>query len=106
MIAAGVLIETNPSVLRCLCMPITVELFGIARSRAGVAQTTAVGHCLGDVLADLADRFPSLAESCIDGRRFRPGFAANLGGQRFVTSPEIPLADNDTVLIMGVDAGG
>lgn len=87
-------------------MPITVELFGIARSRAGVARTTAAGRSLGDVLADLAGRFPNLAESCIDGRRFRPGFAANLGGQRFVTSPDTPLADDDTVLIMGVDAGG
>ena len=87
-------------------MPITVELFGIARSRAGIAQTTAVGNCLGDVLVDLAKRFPQLAESCIDGRRFRSGFAANLGGQRFVTSPETPVSDGDTVLILSVDAGG
>ncbi|HUQ68775.1 MAG TPA: hypothetical protein VM165_04585, partial [Planctomycetaceae bacterium] len=63
-------------------MPVRVELFGIVRARAGVAATTAVGKTLGDVLANLATRFPTLAETCIDGRRLRPGFTANLGGER------------------------
>ena len=87
-------------------MQVTVELFGIARAHAGISQTTAEGDCLGDVLADLAARFPALAETCIDGRRLRPEFTANLGGQRFVTSPETPLADGDSVLLLSLDAGG
>ncbi len=87
-------------------MPVTVEFFGIARSRAGVERTTAVGSCLGDVLADLAARFPDLAATCIDGRGLRPGFTANLGGDRFTTSPEVPLRDEDTILLMSLDAGG
>lgn len=87
-------------------MSITVELFGIPRARAGVDRTTSSGSCLGDVLADLASRFPALAEACIDGRRLRPGFTANLAGQRFVTAPETPLTDGDTVLILSLDAGG
>lgn len=87
-------------------MQVSVELFGIARARAGVAQTTALGDCLGDVLADLAVRFPALAETCIDGRRLRPNFTANLGGQRFVTAPETPLQPGDTVLLLSLDAGG
>jgi molybdopterin converting factor small subunit len=87
-------------------MQVAVELFGIPRARAGVAQTTAVGHCLGDVLADLARRFPSLAETCIDGRSLRPNFTANLRGQRFVTAPETPLTEGDTVLLLSLDAGG
>lgn len=87
-------------------MQVPVELFGIARARAGVAQTTAQGDCLGDVLADLARRFPALAETCIDGRRLRPSFTANLGGQRFVTAPETPLTDGETVLVLSMDAGG
>lgn len=87
-------------------MQVAVELFGIARARAGIAQTTAVGQCLGDVLADLAGRFPALAETCIDGRRLRPTFTANLGGQRFVTAPETPLNEGDTVLLFSLDAGG
>ncbi len=43
-------------------MQVAVELFGIPRARAGVARTTADGRCLGDVLAELAERFPALAE--------------------------------------------
>lgn len=87
-------------------MQMAIELFGIPRARAGVAQTTAVGHCLGDVLADLAKRFPALAESCIEGRCLRPGFTANLGGQRFVTAQETPLHEGDTVMLLSLDAGG
>lgn len=87
-------------------MQVAVELFGIPRARAGVAQTTATGHCLGDVLADLAARFPELATTCIDGRSLRPNFTANLGGQRFVTAPDTPLAEGDTVLLLSIDAGG
>ena len=37
-----------------LRMRVTVELFGIARLRAGVSQTEAHGSNLGDVFSDLA----------------------------------------------------
>jgi molybdopterin converting factor small subunit len=87
-------------------MQIAVELFGIPRSRAGLAQTSAVGSNLGDVLADLARKFPPLAEACIDGRRLRPGFVVNLSAERFVTAPETPLREGDTVLLLSLDAGG
>jgi len=87
-------------------MQIAVELFGIPRARAGLAQTSARGKNLGDVLADLAKKFPPLAESCIDGRSLRPGYIVNLSAERFVTSPETPLRDGDTVLLLSLDAGG
>jgi molybdopterin converting factor small subunit len=87
-------------------MQVAVELFGIPRSRAGLARTTATGANLGDVLADLACKFPQLAETCIDGRALRPGFIANLNAERFVTSPDLPLNDGDTLLLMSLDAGG
>jgi molybdopterin converting factor small subunit len=87
-------------------MQVAVELFGIPRARAGLAQTSAVGKNLGDVLADLAKKFPPLAESCIDGRSLRPGFIVNLSAEQFVTSPETPLRDGDTVLLLSLDAGG
>lgn len=87
-------------------MQVVVELFGIPRERAGIARTTADGQCLGDVFAELASRYPALAESCINGRRLRPGFTANLGGDRFVTAPETALAAGDSILLLSVDAGG
>ncbi len=76
------------------------------RARAGVATTTAAGDCLGDVLADLAARFPDLATTCIDGRQLRPGFTANLDGQRFITDPDTRLEDGDRLLLLSLDAGG
>jgi molybdopterin converting factor small subunit len=85
---------------------VPVELFGIARARAGIAQTSAAGNNLGDVLADLARRYPPLAETCIDGRALRPGFIVNLGAERFVSSPETPIREGDTVLLLSLDAGG
>jgi molybdopterin converting factor small subunit len=87
-------------------MQVAVELFGIPRARAGTAKTTAAGECLGDVLADLAGRFPALAETCIQGRSLKPTFTANLGGQRFVSAPETPLNEGDTVMLLSLDAGG
>jgi hypothetical protein len=66
----------------------------------------AAGSCLGDVFRDLARRFPALAETCIQERCLRPGFTANLKGERFTTAPETPLNDGDTVLLMSLDAGG
>jgi sulfur-carrier protein len=87
-------------------MQVAVELFGIARARAGVARTTAAGQCLGDVLADLAVRYPNLAEACIVGGRLQPSFRANLGGQRFVSAPETPLSEGDTLLLLSADSGG
>jgi molybdopterin converting factor small subunit len=87
-------------------MQVAVEFFGIPRSRAGLARTTASGANLGDVLADLSRNFPSLAETCIEGRMLRHGFIANLNAERFVTSPDVTLHDGDTLLLMSLDAGG
>ncbi|NOZ40875.1 MAG: MoaD/ThiS family protein [Planctomycetes bacterium] len=87
-------------------MLIQVELFGIPRARAGVEKTTASGDCLGDVLADLATRFPDLAETCIEDRHLRTGYTANLCGERFVTDPETTLREGDLLLLLNLDAGG
>lgn len=87
-------------------MEIKVELFGIARERAGVSDTTARGRCLGDILGDLSQRFPRLASTCLDGRRLRAGYTANISGQRFETNPDTELGPDDFVLLLSVDAGG
>ncbi len=87
-------------------MQVIVELFGIPRSRAGVARTTAEGQSLGDVLEDLALRFPGLAEACIDGRNLRPGFIVNLCGNRFVSDPNTALDIGNVVMLLSLDAGG
>ena len=90
-------------------MAIRVEFFGIARQRAGVASAEVSlpsPATLGDCLAELAGHFPSFAKECIEQRRLKPAFAANIGGQRFVSTADAPLADGDTLLILSADAGG
>lgn len=87
-------------------MSVTVELFGVPRARAGVAKTTARGDRLGEVLADLSDRFPQLGKTCFDQGCLRPGFLANLGGQRFVTDPQTRLSSETSLLILSADGGG
>ncbi len=87
-------------------MQVTVELFGIPRARAGVSQTVAHGSTLGDVLLDLARRFPALGETCIQDRSLKPGYTANLRGEKFVTDPTLRLREGDAILLLSVDAGG
>jgi len=87
-------------------MSVKIELFGIPRARAGVAEATSNGDCLGEVLVELAVRYPELAATCIDGKNLRPGYAVNLRGERFVTDPETSLCNGDTLLLLGLDAGG
>lgn len=89
---------------------IRVEFYGIPRARAGVAETT-IGFA-GDavtfayVLQKLAARFPALATDCLSGDGLRDGYAANLGGMKFVRGPEDRLSAGDTLLIFSADAGG
>ncbi len=87
-------------------MQITVELFGIPRARAGVSQTISEGLTLGDVFVDLSCRYPALGETCFTGQSLKPGYTANLRGERFVTDPLTVLADGDVVLLLSLDAGG
>lgn len=84
----------------------TVEFFGIPRVRAGVARAEAVGETLGEVLLDLTQRFPALAETCIQGGELREGFTVNLGGERFTRDSATLLEQNQTLLLMSLDAGG
>lgn len=87
-------------------MPVKVEFFGIPRARAGVTETTADGSTAGEMLEDLARRFPKLAECCIEGRRLKPGYTLNLRGDQFLTDPQVKLIDGDVLLFLSLDAGG
>ncbi len=85
-----------------------VELLGIPRQRAGVAELEIEAATLGQLLDALAARYPSLADLFRAGGadRLGPFVAANLNGDRFVTDPGTRLAATDRVLILSADAGG
>lgn len=82
-----------------------VEFFGIARDRAGVAELDVNAVTLGDALDALVTRLPRLSELMSNGRLHR-AVVANLNGDRFVSDPSTPLADDDRLLILSADAGG
>ena len=63
-----------------------VELLGVPRERAGVAELELQADTLGQLLVALAVRFPSLGE-LITADRLPPSVVANLNGDRFVSDP-------------------
>ena len=82
-----------------------VELLGVPRERAGVAELELQADTLGQLLAALAVRFPSLGDLII-ADRLQPSLVANLNGDRFVSDPRTQLKEGDSVLILSADAGG
>lgn len=82
-----------------------VELLGVPRERAGVAEVELQAETLGQLLVVLGHRFPSLGE-LITVDRLQPFVVANLNGDRFVSDPRTPLREGDSVLILSADAGG
>jgi molybdopterin converting factor small subunit len=82
-----------------------VELLGVARERAGVAELELQADTLGQLLSALLVRFPSLAD-LMDAGQLRPSIIANLNGDRFVRDPRTPLRAEDCILILSADAGG
>ena len=86
-------------------MIMRVELLGIARERAGVADLELQADTLGQLLTTLAVRFPSLGD-LITADRLRPSVVANLNGDQFVSDPRTQLRKDDCVLILSADAGG
>jgi molybdopterin converting factor small subunit len=82
-----------------------VEFLGLSRERAGITEVELQAETLGQLLATLVIRFPSLGE-LITGDRLCASFVANLNGDQFVRDPGTRLRDDDCVLILSADAGG
>jgi molybdopterin converting factor small subunit len=82
-----------------------VELLGIPRERAGVAELELEADTLGQLLVVLERRFPSLG-ALIEAGRLHSSFLASLNGDRFVSDPLTRLSASDCVLILSADAGG
>jgi molybdopterin converting factor small subunit len=82
-----------------------VELLGLPRERAGVAELHLEAATLGQLLTALAARFPAFSD-LITADRLQPSITANLNGDRFIRDPRTPLNKDDSVLILSADAGG
>lgn len=82
-----------------------VEFLGVPRERAGVAELEVQADTLGQLLAALVIRFPSLSD-LIAADQLRPSIVANLNGDQFVRDPRTQLMEDDCILILSADAGG
>ena len=91
--------------VRCYYWLMRVELLGLPRQRAGVAELEIEAATLGQLFSALAARFPPLAE-LMSPDLPQPSVVVSLNGDKFVTDPQTPLSDTDCVLILSADAGG
>ena len=82
-----------------------VEFLGVPRQRAGVTEIEIQADTVGQLLGILSARIPSFSE-LITLDRLHPAFVANLNGDRFISDPQTPLRQDDSVLILSADAGG
>ena len=80
---------------------IRVELYDLARSRAGVAHLEVEAATLGEALREVVARCPRLTD--LDDLGL---WRVSLGGERFLTDPVTPLADGDTLLVFSAQSGG
>ncbi|MFT4555565.1 MAG: molybdopterin converting factor small subunit [Planctomycetaceae bacterium] len=85
---------------------IQVEFFGVARSRANVAAVTLDVVSLREVLSQLGEHFPSLADLCVEDGELAPGWLLNLNGTTFTRDLSTPVKNGDNVLLIPADAGG
>ncbi|MFT5325475.1 MAG: molybdopterin converting factor small subunit [Planctomycetaceae bacterium] len=85
---------------------IQVEFFGVARSRANIAAITLDVVSLREVLSQLGEQFPALAELCVEDGELAPGWLLNLNGTTFTRDLSTPVKNGDNVLLIPADAGG
>lgn len=85
----------------------TVELFGMPRVIAGVAQIPAEGETLRVVLTSLVDSLPALGDHVLrsDGGWLNAGYTFVVDG-RFVDDPETPVTAGSEILLVSRASGG
>jgi len=82
-----------------------VEFLGIPRQRAGLSDLHIEAGTLGQLLRELAERFPHMRELIPNGE-LHPSVVANLNGDEFVSDPGREFAEDDHLLILSADVGG
>jgi molybdopterin converting factor small subunit len=85
---------------------VRIELFGIARARAGREAVDVDAASLGEAVRALGAACPGLVPEVVTDGRLADGFVANLNGDAFVDDPALPLRPGDTLLVLGAQAGG
>lgn len=85
---------------------VTVELFGLARHRAGCAEVIAEGHTVGDLLRAVANLCPGIGGFLNADGTLSRHYLVSVDGERFVGDPDEEFPAGSRLLILGADAGG
>jgi hypothetical protein len=83
-----------------------VELFGLARARAGRPSVAVTAATVGEALAAAVAACPGLGGLLGPGGRPAPHYLLSLDGERFVSDLAAPLREGERLLVLSADAGG
>ncbi|MFO0914295.1 MAG: MoaD/ThiS family protein [Pirellulales bacterium] len=91
-------------------MHVDIELYGVARQRAGTShiQVPASGESLtlAQIITRLAESYPGLARECFPDGNLARDYAVCVNGERFVRAADTLIRAGESILIMSADAGG
>ena len=85
---------------------VTVELYGIARLRAGVAEVTVRARTVADMLGAVERTFPALTGLVQPSGKLAPQYLLSLDGQEFESDLKRHLNEGERLLLLGADVGG
>ena len=86
--------------------PVTVELLGTARFRAGCTELLAEGRTLGEVLRSVIAQCSPLNGLITETGGLSRHYLISLDGERFVDDPSERVPTGSRILILGAEAGG
>lgn len=87
-------------------MSVTIELFGIPRRRAGVAEVSLRARTLAEAVRQLEAACPQLAGLVTSEGNLSPQVLLSLDGTRFTGNLDQELPDDARLLLFSADAGG
>lgn len=85
---------------------VTIELLGLARFRAGVAELRAEGRTVGELLRSVVGQCPKLTELVTHAGGLSRQYLVSIDGERFVEDTSESVPDGCRLIILGADAGG
>jgi len=83
-----------------------IELFGIARLRAGRSALEVRASSVDQALRAAARRCPGLEPDVIDRGTLGSAFVLSLNGERFLPPTDRRLDEGDVLLVLDAHAGG
>ncbi len=85
---------------------VTIELYGVARLRAGRETVEVAARSLGEALSRLGEICPSLEPGIVSAGRLGPGWLVAVNGAQITGDLGASLAEGDVVVLVSADAGG